>query len=126
MFFVSGAGAMLLIVGTGPWVLPLQRALEEKGCRVWSVPTLEEAKTLLLQYHPRVAIVSETVSGSDGVTALYVLRRLAPTLSCIFVAASEDPALERKVRQIGVILFVHGKSADQILARFPFSRIVHS
>ena len=117
---------MLLIVGTGPWVPSLERALTERGCTVNSVPTLEEAKRVLLQQRPRVAIVSEIVSGSDGFTALYVLRRLDPTLSCIFVAASEDPALERKVRQLGVLLFVHGKSADQILARFPFPRIVHS
>ncbi len=117
---------MLLIVGTGSWVPSLEQALRDRGCTVYRAASLEEAKAALLAHRPQVAIVSERVAGSDGVTALYVLRHLQPSLSCIFVAESEDPELERRVRRFGVLLFVHGKSADQILSRFPFPRIIHS
>ena len=94
------------------------------GNNLFAVETSHACQTLVSQIRPRVLVIDDAITDTDGSTLLRTLRQQLPDSLVVYLATHHTPELEREIRQLGVLYYTE-KPPDEGSLRKVLSTVLH-
>ena len=101
-------GKVLLVSSDKPLRGQLRAWLVHEGLAgnsLFAVATGHACQTVVSQMRPRVTVIDDAITDTDGPILLRTLRQQLPDALVVYLATHHTPELEREVRQLGVLYY---------------------
>ena len=91
---------------------------------LFAVASGHACQTVVNQIRPRVTVIDDAITDTDGSTLLRTLRQQVPDSLVVYLATHHTPELERAVRQLGVLYYTE-KPPDEDSLRKVLGTVLH-